>query len=151
MFVFGSRLVSANREERERARCVVLRKLQTGDTDTLAWGGNFKYLPEAIGRLYRGGVHRSSTGHDSVTLALSHPQMPTQLAREILLQFFRIDRTEMCETELFELYAEDGFAVQQALTELCDQDLLADVTSDCGDKWYLVTAKGQSVCFSCRD
>jgi hypothetical protein len=155
MFILGSRIVSANREERERAGCalaVVLRELQTGDTDILAWGGNFKFLQEAIGGEPRGSFQRSSADDECAVLTLPHHQMPTRLAQEILLQFLRADTTELRETELFERYPpKEDFAMQQALMELCDQDLLVAVKSDSGDKLYIVTRKGQSLCFSCRD
>src|SRR6476646_9943235 len=78
------------------ALCESLRELRTDDTDTWAWGGNFRFLQDAIGRLEREyGLDRFATVEESALPT----HTPTQFAQEILLKFFRADTTELAETK----------------------------------------------------
>jgi hypothetical protein len=128
-----------------------LRELRTEDTDTWAWGENFHFLQETISRLERANTQRRTKMSDwQAEFASLRPDMPTHLAQDILLRFCRADTTELCEAAIFEMCPENRFAVQAALSELCDHNLLTVSQTGHTDKLYVVTTKGQNLCFSCR-
>jgi len=130
------------------ALCESLRELRTDDTDTWAWGGNFRFLQDAIGRLEREyGLDRFATVEESALPT----HTPTQFAQEILLKFFRADTTELAETKILAMFPEDRLAVEAALTELCNNNLLAVAQLGRAGKSYVVTTTGQTLCLSCRD
>ena len=154
MLIIVSRFRRTNREECD-SNCTAhgqfLGELRTEDTDIWASAENFQFLQEAIDRPERASIQRTKSSDLSAEAAELRRNMPTQLAQDILLRFFRADTTELRETQILEMYAENSFAVQVALAELCNHNLLARAQSGRTGKVYVVTTKGQSLCCSCRN
>jgi hypothetical protein len=146
MLIIVNRFRRTKREEcnlNRTARDQCLGELQAEDTDTWAWAENFQFLQQTIDRPERGSIQRPAEA------GKLRRDMPTHLGQDILLRFFRADTTELREAQIFEMYPENSFAVQVALTELCDHNLLVIARSSRTGKLYVVTTKGQSLCFSC--
>jgi hypothetical protein len=153
MLIIVSRFWRKKRQERNLscpARGQILEELRTEDTDKWAWAENFQFLQDAIDRPERGFSRRNKSSDLSAEAAKLRDDMPTRLAQNILLQFFRADTTELREDRILEMYPENSFAVQAALTELCNHSLLAVAQSARAGKLYVVTLNGQSLCCSCR-
>jgi hypothetical protein len=151
MLIIASRFQLAKPKLHRTAIGQSLRELRTEDSYTWAWAENFHFLQEEIGRLECENIRRcaNSSGLSEEPSRL-RACMPTHLAQEILLQFFLADTTELREAEILEMYPENGFEVQVALAELCDHSILAVAPLDHAGKLYVVTTRGQSLCFSCR-
>ena len=154
MLIIVSRLLRAKRKECKLNRTACgesLGELHTEDTDTWAWAENFQFLQETIGRLECGNIQRRTKISDlSAEKSGLRPDMPTHLAQDILLRFFRADTTELRDAAILEMYPENRFAARVALAELCDHNLLVVARSGHAGKLYVVTTKGQSLCCSCR-
>ena len=127
-------------------------ELRAEDTDTWAWAENFHFLQDTIGRLEcRNTQHRTKFSDLSAENSGLSPDVPTKLGQEILLRFFGADTTELCEAAILEMYPDNRFAARVALAELCDHNLLAVTQLVHAGKLYIVTTKGQSLCFYCRN
>jgi hypothetical protein len=153
MLIIVNRFRRSNREEcdsNRAARGQLLEELRTEDTDTWAWAENFQFLDETIELPERASIQRTKSSDLPAEAAELRRNMPTRLAQDILLRFFRADTTELLEAQILEMYPENSFAVHVALAELCNHNLLARAQSGCAGKLYVVTTKGQSLCCSCR-
>lgn len=107
-------------------------------------------LHETIDRLCRENADgRAHINELTAEIASLRPYLPSYISEEILLQFCCADTTELPQAEIFAARPESTFEVQAALSELCAHKLLA-IDNSANKKRYVITVRGQELCYTCR-
>jgi hypothetical protein len=120
------------------------------DLDNAALAEMCQFLGDTISRLQDCNAQlRAANSELKRKSATAAVYRPTQLACDILLRYCSLDTTELSETRVLAMCAEDDCAVRSALIELCEHGLLVmAATVPHADKLYAVTTAAQTRCFA---